>query len=104
MHVWINRAAVSHKVRTTGLAAAIVVASVGAVAADERYATGQSGFSALPPLYEGSPFSSPYFANQFQGLAPSRADRNQFDRSGTRGREGLGASPVHPEGAGNVSE
>ena len=98
MHVWIDRAAVSHKARKTGFAAAILVASVGAVAAD------QPGFSALPPLYEGSPFSSPYFANQFQGLAPSRADRNQFDRSGTRGREGLGASPVHPEGAGNVSE
>jgi hypothetical protein len=35
-------------------------------------------------------------------LAPSRWDRARFHRSGTRGRQGLGASPLHPEGPGNV--
>jgi hypothetical protein len=103
MHIWITRATAGHKAQKIGLAAAILVASVGAVAADERYAPGLPGFFALPPLYEGSPFSSPYFANQFQGLAPSREDRNIFNRSGSRGRMGLGASPIHPEGAGNDS-
>lgn len=52
-------------------------------------------------------------ANQYYGYydqgpglggASSRADRAAFDRSGTRGREGLGASPYHPEGPGNVSD
>jgi hypothetical protein len=36
-------------------------------------------------------------------LAPSRLDRADFDRSGTRGREGLGEDPRHPEGPGNIS-
>jgi hypothetical protein len=52
----------------------------------------------------------PANANQYYGLyrnpsdslAPSRMDRANFDHSGTRGREGLGASPFHPEGPGNV--
>jgi hypothetical protein len=35
--------------------------------------------------------------------APSRWDRAHFHRSGTRGRQGLGASPLHPEGPGNVT-
>lgn len=42
--------------------------------------------------------SSPYLS---RGDAP--ADRTEFDRSGTRGRLGLGVSPFHPEGPGNVS-
>lgn len=31
------------------------------------------------------------------------ADFNYFARSGTRGRDGLGAHPTSPEGPGNVS-
>ncbi len=49
-------------------------------------------------------------AQQFYGLYQpneggtlSRQDRADYDRSGTRGRMGLGASPYHPEGPGNVS-
>jgi len=34
----------------------------------------------------------------------SHSDRNAFFRSGTRGRMGLGASPLHPEGPGNYSD
>jgi hypothetical protein len=37
------------------------------------------------------------------GSSPSRADRADFDRSGTRGRWGLGGTPFRPEGPGNVS-
>jgi len=41
---------------------------------------------------------------------PAKADRyygfyqnpSHFDQSGTRGRNGLGANPFHPEGPGNV--
>jgi hypothetical protein len=29
-------------------------------------------------------------------------DRQDYDESGTRGRMGLGASPLHPEGPGNA--
>jgi hypothetical protein len=52
-------------------------------------------------------------ANQYYGLyqqnpggGPSAMgnDNNRFDRSGTRGREGLGASPYHPEGPGNATD
>jgi hypothetical protein len=39
-----------------------------------------------------------------QGRAPSITDRRDFDHSGTRGRDGLGASPFHPEGPGDVED
>jgi hypothetical protein len=44
-----------------------------------------------------------YYQQGPGGVALSRQDRADFDRSGTRGRMGLGASPYHPEGPGNVS-
>lgn len=52
----------------------------------------------------------PREANQYYGMyqnpsdsfGSSRADRLSFDHSGTRGREGLGHNPFHPEGPGNV--
>ena len=37
-------------------------------------------------------------------VAASRADRIDYDLSGVRGRNGLGADPIHPEGAGNVAD
>jgi AMMECR1 domain-containing protein len=37
MHIWINKAAANYKAQKIGLAAAILVASVGAVVADERF-------------------------------------------------------------------
>ena len=36
MHIWISKAAASHKAEEIGLAAAILVASIGVVVADER--------------------------------------------------------------------
>ncbi len=92
MYIGINKAVASHKAQ---LAAAILVASVGPVAADERFPSNQY----YGPYENSGPFVKPN-----PGLAPSREDRNTFFRSGTRGRQGLGASPIHPEGPGNVSD
>ncbi len=73
------------------LAAAVLIASAGVAAAKDQYpANAQTYYG----LYQ-SPSDS---------IAPSRADRADFDRSGTRGREGLGESPFHPEGPGNVAD
>jgi hypothetical protein len=53
--------------------------------------------------------TAPVQANEFYGLydqsasAPS-SDMARFDRSGTRGRLGLGASAFHPEGPGNPTD
>ena len=44
------------------------------------------------------------FVKPNPSLTSSRADRNAFFRAGTRGRMGLGASPLHPEGPGNYSD
>lgn len=54
----------------------------------------------------------PADANQFYGeydsspqnAGPADADRDVFDHSGTRGRQGLGASAFHPEGPGEFVE
>ncbi|WOJ88544.1 hypothetical protein RZS28_12010 [Methylocapsa polymorpha] len=51
----------------------------------------------------------PANADQYYGLYqnPSRAvapPGAAFDRSGTRGRQGFGGSPFHPEGPGNVAD
>jgi hypothetical protein len=92
MYILINKAVASHKAQ---LAAAILVASVGTVGADEHFPSNQN----YGPYENNGPFVKPN-----PGLAPSREDRNTFFRSGTRGRQGLGASPIHPEGPGNVSD
>jgi hypothetical protein len=96
MHIWINKAAANYKAQKIGLAAAILVASVGAVVADERF----------PPNRDYGPYEhNGHFVKPIPGsMAPSRMDRNEFFRSGTRGRLGLGGSPIHPEGPGNVSD
>lgn len=44
------------------------------------------------------------YQNPSQALAAPGADDDAFDDSGTRGRQGLGASPFHPEGPGNVND
>jgi len=81
----------SRAARNIMLSAAALIASLGAVAAKDRHPPS-------PEQYYG------LYANQDQGPAVSRWDRARFDHSGTRGREGLGASPMHPEGPGNVSD
>ena len=42
------------------------------------------------------------YHNPSPRFVPSTADPPEFDLSGTRGRDGLGATPFHPEGPGNV--
>jgi len=92
MCIRVNKAGAGHKVR---LAVAILVASTVTVVADERLPPNQY----YGPYEHNGPFVKPN-----PGLARSRVDRNVFFRSGTRGRQGLGASPIHPEGPGNVSD
>jgi hypothetical protein len=74
-----------------GLAAAVLVATTGSITAqplnhfqvEQDYGTDQRALKIT---------------------APPRWDRIHFDHSGTRGREGLGASARYPEGPGNVSD
>jgi len=80
------------KATIMGLATAVLAGSIGGAGAQSRRE------------FRGDPSYGPY-----QGAyapprpALSRWDRARFDHSGTRGREGLGASPLRPEGPGNVS-
>ncbi len=78
--------------RVLAVAGLASILAIGAAAAQQAY----------PP--RASQYYSYYDQGAGLGGAPSRADRANFDRSGTRGREGLGASPFHPEGPGNVSD
>ena len=52
--------------------------------------------SSAPPVYY-----QPYDPCQ-PGYSLQSQDRAAYHCSGTRGRMGLGASPLHPEGPGNV--
>src|ERR1700737_4573436 len=73
-----------------GLASAVLFASVGIATAQPRY------------HFHAEPYYSIY-PSPNKEAAPSRWDRARLDHSGTRGREGLAASPPHPEGPGNYS-
>ncbi|MGA7385584.1 MAG: hypothetical protein WBW81_13090 [Methylocella sp.] len=83
-------AAALHGARMMGLVAAMLAAPMGIARAEPHYS------SRADQIYDAR-------ANPNQQLAPSRWDRARFHRSGTRGRQGLGASPLHPEGPGNVT-
>jgi hypothetical protein len=74
--------------RKIGLAAAILVAFAGAVAADERY-----------PL-RGAPG---FYAYREGRSSAVQQDRTHQDSSASVNRIGLGADPAHPEGPGNFS-
>ncbi len=94
MRIFASQSAAGHAARRAVLAALLVV-SAGAAAAKDSHSDKQ-----------------PANADQYYGLdssgtgapAVSRLDRANFDHSGTRGREGLGESPFHPEGPGNVAD
>ncbi|WOJ90366.1 hypothetical protein RZS28_03450 [Methylocapsa polymorpha] len=87
----VMNAAAWREAMSIGMAAATLAASIGMANAQQIHKY---------PTY-------PYYG-AYQNAAPppalSRWDRSRFDRSGTRGREGLGASPLRPEGPGNVSD
>jgi hypothetical protein len=91
MYTWMNKWAYPCKACKIGLAVAVLVALTGGAMAQPRY------------LFRADQFYSIY-PGPNQEAAPSRWDRARFDRSGTRGRYGLGASPARPEGQGNVSD
>jgi hypothetical protein len=66
----------------------------GAVAAQETRAKQPADANQYYGLYQ----------NPSQAIAPTGDDSFDFGRSGTRGRENLGAGVSHPEGPGNVSD
>jgi hypothetical protein len=86
----IKRNSGAHRSIMMGLATGVLLASVGMAAAQPRNHLRAEQFYSIP--------QSP---NQ---VVPSRLDRIRYDHSGTRGRDGLGASPWRPEGPGNVSD
>lgn len=91
MYTWMNSWAFPSEARKIGVGVAVLVALTGGATAQPRYHLRTEQFYSIYP--------SPN-----QVADPSRWDRARFNRSGTRGREGLGASARHPEGPGNVSD
>lgn len=77
------------------LAAAALALPISGAGAQTHHAL-RTGLQYGPPPYA--------YQSAYGPPALSRWDRARFDHSGTRGREGLGASPMHPEGPGNVSD
>ncbi len=87
----LNTKSTRNAVRAASLVAAVLMVSNGAVLAQDAYAASKArGLS----MYSASN----------EGVAPSRLDRIHYDHSGTRGRDGLGESPEHPEGPGNFAD
>jgi hypothetical protein len=84
-----KKTAAHYRARMKGLALVMWAASLGT-----------AGAQALYPSPGGRRNDSTILNPQ---TAPSRWDRARFHRSGTRGRQGLGASPLRPEGPGNVT-
>jgi hypothetical protein len=85
-----KKTAAHYRARMMGLAVVMSAASLGTAGAQALY-----------------PSPGERYRNDSTNLnpqtAPSRWDRARFHRSGTRGRQGLGASPLRPEGPGNVT-
>jgi hypothetical protein len=71
------------------LVAAAICAPSAVFAQTQRYPAPAPGYDPYDPCEPG-------YSAQSQ-------DRAAYDCSGTRGRMGLGASPFHPEGPGNVT-
>jgi len=90
-----KRSAASATARRVGVVAALLMASAGAAAAQ-----------ASPPVHRPANASQYYglYEGSSGGLSMDQIDHRTFGRSGTIGREGLGGSPRHPEGPGDVSD
>jgi hypothetical protein len=87
---WDKKTAAHCSARMMGLAAAMLAATMGNARAQELYPSPGGRYRNAE-------------TNRNPQLPPSRWDRARFHRSGTRGRQGLGASPLHPEGPGNAT-
>jgi hypothetical protein len=88
----IKKAHSRHKCQKVAFVLALSIAAAGEVAAQDR-----------------RPSQDPRLTHQAdKSQTPCRSlddcDRKDFDESGTRGRMGLGANPMHPEGPGNFSD
>jgi hypothetical protein len=90
MRSFTSHCAANRKVRRVSLAAAVLIASAGAVAASDNRPTVTHHY--YRSVYEHRSVS----------IAAPWIDDADFDHSGTLGRLGLGANPVDPEGPGNV--
>ncbi|MGH6813456.1 MAG: hypothetical protein ACREDM_14330 [Methylocella sp.] len=85
-----KKAAAYCQAQMMGLAVVMLTACLGTAGAQEHY------------RFPGGRYRDTR-TNLNPQAALSRRDRARFHRSGTRGRLGLGASPLHPEGPGNVT-
>ena len=85
-----KKTAAQYRARMMGLAAAMLAATIGNARAQELYPSPGGHYRNAE-------------TNLNPQLPPSRWDRARFHRSGNRGRQGLGAGPLHPEGPGNVT-
>jgi hypothetical protein len=90
----LNQAAAGRSTRNLALAAALLIASAGAAAAQTASSHKIINANEYYGLYQGAS----------GGLSQQQIEHRTFDRSGTVGREGLGASPFHPEGPGDVAD
>jgi hypothetical protein len=85
-----KKTAAHYRARMIGLAATMLAATMGNALAQELYPSPGGRYRNAE-------------TNRNPQLPPSRWDRARFHRSGNRGRQGLGAGPLHPEGPGNVT-
>jgi len=92
MQTFLEKSTVLGGLRVLALAGLATFISMGAVSAQQAYPTRANQYYGF------------YDQNSGATLSPSRQDHNAYDRSGTRGRMGLGASPFHPEGPGNATD
>jgi hypothetical protein len=90
MNIHLTRALAHHRAPIMVVAALALAASMGAASGQDRQRSPTNQYSAG--------------ADPNLQAAHSRSDRARFDRSGTRGRQGLGASALRPEGPGNGSD
>jgi hypothetical protein len=81
-----------------GVAAALFLSLAGIAQAQNQKAQSQQPQSPAPQAPDFNWFASFYAQPSAPGL-----NWQLFNRSGTLGRQGLGASPQHPEGPGNAS-
>ena len=95
MRVLMNQPAAGRKARCAAVAATVLLAAAGGAAAQDRHHAGQ--------LAEANQYDSLY-QDPPHVLNPQETDDARFHKAGTRGREGLGGSPFHPEGPGNVAD
>lgn len=87
------RSLAKHSVRVNSvmIAATLLAATAGAVAAKDKYPVDANRYYGI--------YQSPA-----RSLTPEESDHLSYQESGARGRQGLGGSPAHPEGPGGVAD